>query len=62
MLPVGEWPSEIDRTDQAVARIGHRVLHPGTALSAALMVVRLREPWRAGHAIDAIERQEPVPS
>jgi hypothetical protein len=62
VLPVGEWPSEIDRTDRAVARIGHRILHPGAALSAALMVVRLREPWRAGHAIDAIERQEPGPS
>ena len=37
------WPTRIATRDRAVARIGERVLHPGTAMTAGLLLVRLRE-------------------
>lgn len=55
-LPEAEWPAEIDRVDREVAAIARRILHPGAVLTAALGIVRLREPWTAGRALDAVEQ------
>jgi hypothetical protein len=53
-LPVDKQGAEIDRVDQAVDGIAHRILHPGVALSTGMLVVRLREPWRATKALDIV--------
>jgi Family of unknown function (DUF5995) len=45
---------EIERVDRAVAAVARQVLHPGIRLSAPLLVVRLREPWRVGPVLDAL--------
>jgi hypothetical protein len=53
-LPRHEQAEEIDRVDRAVDRIAHRVLHPGPGVSTGMLVVRLREPWRATRALDVV--------
>jgi Family of unknown function (DUF5995) len=55
-LPQAAWPAEIDRVDGEVADIARRILHPGFTVSAGLTLVRLREPWTAERALDAVER------
>jgi hypothetical protein len=55
-LPPEERPAEIDRIDREVDALARRILHPGASLSTGLLVVRLREPWRATKALDAIQR------
>ena len=55
-LPPGERAAEIDRVDRVVAAVAHSIAHPGAALTAGLLVVRLREPWSAAAAIDAMRR------
>ena len=55
-LPEAAWPAEIERVDGEVAGIARRVLHPGFVLSGGLSLVRLREPWTAERALDAVER------
>jgi hypothetical protein len=52
-LPPEERGGEIERVDRAAARVARSVLHPGMRLSAPLLVVRLREPWRVGPVLDA---------
>jgi hypothetical protein len=55
-LPEDEWPAAVDRVDVEVAGIARRILHPGALPTAGLGIVRLREPWTAEGALDAIER------
>ena len=55
-LPEAAWPAEIERVDGEVAGIARRILHPGFVLSGGLALVRLREPWTAERALDAVER------
>ncbi len=55
-LPPSERPAEIDRLDREVDDLARRILHPGASLSAGLLVVRLREPWRATKALDVMQR------
>jgi hypothetical protein len=52
-LPPPERAGEIERVDHAVAGVARSVLHPGMRLSAPLLVVRLREPWRVAPVLDA---------
>jgi uncharacterized protein DUF5995 len=53
-LPEDQRPAEIARVDRAVADLGRCVLHPGATSSTALLAVRVREPWRAERALDAM--------
>ena len=55
-LPPEERPAEIDRIDREVDELARRILHPGASLSTGLLVVRLREPWRATTALDVMQR------
>jgi Family of unknown function (DUF5995) len=56
-LPEAAWAAEIDRVDGKVAGIARRILHPGFILAAGLALVRLREPWTAESALDAVEHR-----
>jgi hypothetical protein len=53
-LPPGQRAEEIDRVDRIVDRVAQRIVHPGMALSTGMLVVRLREPWRATRALDVV--------
>jgi Family of unknown function (DUF5995) len=53
-LPPSDRGDEIARVDRAVAGVARSVLHPGMRLSAPLLVVRLREPWRVAPVLDAL--------
>ncbi len=55
-LPEAAWPAEIARVDGGVAGVAQRILHPGFVLAGGLILVRLREPWTAERALDAVER------
>jgi hypothetical protein len=55
-LPEAVWAAEIDRVDGKVAGVARRILHPGFVLAGGLALVRLREPWTAERALDAVER------
>ena len=57
-----DWPPAIDHVDAEVAGIARHILRPGFPLSAGLDVVRLREPWTAGGAVDAVARVALRPS
>jgi hypothetical protein len=54
VLPPDHQRAEIDRVDGKVDVVAHRILHPGAALSAGMLVVRLREPWRAAKALEVV--------
>ena len=53
-LPADQQSAEIARVDRAVDGIARRILHPGPALSTGMLVVRLREPWRATKALEVV--------
>ena len=53
-LPTDQQAAEIDRVDRAVDVVAHRILRPGAALSTGMLVVRLREPWRATRALELV--------
>ncbi len=51
---VDERDSAIARRDQAVAKFGSRLMHPGGVLGAAMAVVRTGELHSVPHVIDAL--------
>jgi hypothetical protein len=53
-LPPEQQQVEIDRVDRAVDGVARRILHPGAALSTGMLLVRMREPWRATRAVDVV--------
>jgi hypothetical protein len=53
-LAPDQQTAEIDRVDRAVDAVAQRILRPGVALSTGMLVVRLREPWRATRALDVV--------
>ena len=55
-LPPAEWPAEYlpGWTGRWPASPGASCI-PGFGLSVGLTVVRVREPWTAGHVLDAVE-------
>ena len=53
-LPADQQAAEIDRVDRTVDGIAGRILRPGAALSTGMLVVRVREPWRATRALEVV--------
>jgi hypothetical protein len=53
-LVAAERPAEIERVDVAVDALARRILHPGAVITTGLFAARLREPWRATRALDAM--------
>ena len=53
-LPAEDRAAEIARVDGAGERVAQRILRPGAALGAGMLVVRIREPWQATAVLEAV--------